>query len=347
MNQKNSITISMAEIVRAFAVYKQEHGVPPTPEVELRVPFDMPGMLSLENIIKEFTFPHYDSQAYNNAFIEMLSKGFLHNASFIYDMSIYYRYHRPISKYMEALPESTLQIGPGGSLGCEVLLCMFGVRRAYTLDPFPLLTFDLDSFMKTMKKLFEVMRWFEGVNGFEPFSLRAPEYETIDKGKYRVGESTIQHIYPRTFEDTGFESETIDFLFSQATLEHVRDPLKCIKETSRVLKPGGLTAHCIDLRDHRDFEEPLKFLRESDESWARAMEEHCRYDASGYMNRWRASEYVKAFEQQGFELLESVPEMKVSNEILNSEIPVMAKRFSGFSKEDLATITTFIVARKV
>jgi ubiquinone/menaquinone biosynthesis C-methylase UbiE len=169
----------------------------------------------------------------------------------------------------------------------------------------------------------------------------------MGKGHFQIGESVIEHIHPRTFEETGFENESIDFLFSHATLEHVTSPLKCIQETHRVLKKGGITAHCIDLRDHRDFNQPLGFLRESDENWAAMMKEYCRHDGSGYMNRWRASEFKNVFEREGFELLEHEAEMKVSDEVIDAELPLLDDKYRSFEQEDLMTTTLFLVARKV
>lgn len=37
-----------------------------------------------------------------------------------------------------------------------------------------------------------------------------------------------------------FHDSSVDFLLTQHTLEHVEDPLQCIREIYRVVKPGGL-----------------------------------------------------------------------------------------------------------
>lgn len=48
---------------------------------------------------------------------------------------------------------------------------------------------------------------------------------------------------------------------SNAVLEHVSDFEKVAPELARVTKPGGIHAHQIDFRDHRNFEQPLDYLR--------------------------------------------------------------------------------------
>lgn len=339
------IPVTMASIVKAFTKYKQTHGEPPGAEGTLPVDVDL-NEIGLDNLIKGHSFPIYDSQAYNRTLAEILSKGMGHNGSCVYDALVFSRFYRSISRHLGHVPETTLQIGPGGSLGCEVLLSMLGVRKAFTLDPFPLLTFDLDNFMNSLKLLLDVTGCFRGINGFDPYVIKIPEYEVLDKAHFRIGESTVQHFFPRSFEETGFENDAVDFLFSVATFEHVRDPLKCIREAKRILKPGGVTVHCIDLRDHRDFNRPLNFLHESDESWRSLMEEYCRHNGSGYMNRWRAGEFVRAFEGEGFEILEMDPEMKISAEALASELPYLDQKYRSLEREDLATISMSIVARR-
>ena len=344
MSLKVKIDLPMTEVARVFNSYKKAYGTQPTPESVLTFSADL-NDVKLDDIIREIDLTPYDSQAFNKAFFEMLSKGISYNASFIYDMLIYQRYCRPLGKYWKGMPEVTLQVGPGGSLGCEVLLSMAGTKKAYTLDRFPLLRFNLDSFMQVIDKFSEVIRLTHQISGIDKFPYK-PDYETINERFYRIGNSHIEHVYPRSFEESGLDSGIIDFLFSHATFEHVRAPLKCIKEIRRLLKPGGLTAHCIDLRDHRNFDHPLRFLRESDESWEEIMKEYCKYDGSGYMNRWRASDFRKAFELEGFEILECNAEMEATAQVIEAEMPLLDKKYRTFSREDLAVTTLFVVARK-
>jgi SAM-dependent methyltransferase len=295
----------------------------------------------LAEIIRGYQFPNYAPAAYNEALVALLDRGRNFNSSFIYDAIIHYRYRQVMERYLAGPPECTLQVGPGGSLGCEVLLALWGVKKACTIDPFPLLAFDLDLFMKTLGAFFEVMRWFNGNGG-----PAAPRHQTLGDGHFAVGDSVIRHYYPRSFEDLRLPDGGIDFLFSHATLEHVRDPHTCIAETWRVLRPGGLTAHCIDLRDHRNFEQPLAYLQWPDEAWDRLMERHCRGDGSLYQNRWRANEFREAFSQAGFEVLEYRPELQVDPDRLAAELPRFDPKYRHFPLEDLAITTIFIVAQK-
>lgn len=339
-----TIGISMADITRVFTEYKRLNEKGPTLESKLFFPLDM-SPFNFDDIIEHYSLPLYDTSIYNRAFRKMISKGKKHNASFLYDASLFNRYRRTMMTHLGGIPDNTLQIGPGGSLGCEVLMCMSDVRHAYTLDRFPLLSFNIDEFMQTFKAFYDVAAWFDGVGSMAAPCRMIPECEDIGGGCFRIGDSIIQH-YRRSFEDTCFEDESIDFLFSQATFEHVREPIRCIGEIGRVLKQNGITAHCIDLRDHRNFDDPLGFLQVSDAKWATLMDEYCRVDGSLYMNRWRAPDFRQAFQDAGFEILEFQAEMRVVDEKFNSVYPMVDKRFAIFPKEDLNIETLFIVARK-
>lgn len=83
-------------------------------------------------------------------------------------------------------------------------------------------------------------------------------------------------------------------VFSLAVLEHVRDPWALLAKTHTLLEPGGWFFHAVDLRDHRSFGAPLRFLELSEE-------EYRREDPGG--NRWRGPDYVRALEELKFEVV--------------------------------------------
>lgn len=56
--------------------------------------------------------------------------------------------------------------------------------------------------------------------------------------------------------ETGF----FDYVQSNAVLEHVVSTRKAVSELARITKPGGIQAHQVDFRDHRNFDRPLDVL---------------------------------------------------------------------------------------
>jgi 2-polyprenyl-3-methyl-5-hydroxy-6-metoxy-1,4-benzoquinol methylase len=48
------------------------------------------------------------------------------------------------------------------------------------------------------------------------------------------------NLHTGTLESAGYDDDTFDVIFSNATLEHVELPLSTLREISRVLRPGGI-----------------------------------------------------------------------------------------------------------
>lgn len=107
------------------------------------------------------------------------------------------------------------------------------------------------------------------------------------------------------------------FAFSFGSLEHHADPEETAGELRRILAPGGGMVHEIGLAP-LDYPDPLVDLKLSETRYA----EDRRQRSPGfhlpqvppevppgdaYQNRWRASDYERAFEQAGFRVLEMQP----------------------------------------
>ncbi|MBN1992340.1 MAG: methyltransferase domain-containing protein [Anaerolineae bacterium] len=86
-----------------------------------------------------------------------------------------------------------------------------------------------------------------------------------------------------------------DLLTSGAVLEHVQNPELALVKCREWLKPGGVTYHAIDLRDHY-FDYPFEMLTFSVEVWERWLNPKGGF----YLNRWRVPDYVQAMRQAGF-----------------------------------------------
>jgi len=146
---------------------------------------------------------------------------------------------------------------------------------------------------------------------------------------------------------TGFEDNTFDLITSNVTLEHVGDPDgdpdDTIKEISRILKPGGYTAHIIGINDHRDPDNaPYDCLRFSKDEW---LNYECPHNQR--INRWRITHFRESFEKAGLEevyietnTLRDYPPL--TDEIYNS----FHSDFKSLPREDLEVLDFFVVLRK-
>jgi SAM-dependent methyltransferase len=156
---------------------------------------------------------------------------------------------------------TVLEIGPGGNVGTAILFLEAGAERAVCIDVFP--------FLSQQDALYDQL---------------AKDPAILERVEYRC---------PDGIETTTLLPESFDIIYSSACLEHVRDPVAASRRIAALLKPGGVTTHGIDLRDHRDFDDPLDFLRYPDWLW------HGVSSRRTYTNRWRASDWKLAFEKSG------------------------------------------------
>jgi predicted SAM-dependent methyltransferase len=73
------------------------------------------------------------------------------------------------------------------------------------------------------------------------------EYVSQD---YKSGES-INDILHVDMQNTHFEDESLDFILSSDVLEHIPTPMDALKETYRILKPGGCHIFTVPFYEHR------------------------------------------------------------------------------------------------
>jgi predicted SAM-dependent methyltransferase len=123
-------------------------------------------------------------------------------------------------------------------------------------------------------------------------------------------------------------SASVDFIWSQAVLEHVRreEFLATMVELRRVLRQDGACSHRVDLKDHLGGS--LNNLRLSSRWW----EKEWMARSGFYTNRLRLSEMLELFRRAGFacELLET--RRWARSPIKRSQL---AREFRDLSDDDL------------
>lgn len=156
----------------------------------------------------------------------------------------------------------------------------------------------------------------------------------------------IRYFAPCDCTNLPVPSDSIDIVYSRAVLEHI--PPATLRgifvESTRVLSDDGLACHFIDCSDHWEHNDKrisrINFLRYSD----RLYRWTC-VNPMNYQNRMRHSEYVQLLNKSGF---------KVIKEDRNVDLPAiqalagmkLAPCYRHFAPEDLATVDSFLVARK-
>jgi SAM-dependent methyltransferase len=178
--------------------------------------------------------------------------------------------------------KTLLEIGPGDSIATAIFSKSHGAR-AIVVDAGHFASEDLQSYLA----LCELMR---------ERGLKPPELSSAMTLQDVLLACDGEYLTEGLASWKQIPSNSVDFVFSQAVLEHipVEEFLLTMKECRRVMKPGSIASHTIDLRDHLG--EALNNLRFNENMW-----ESDIFKSSGfYTNRIRYSYMMHLFEAADF-----------------------------------------------
>ena len=138
----------------------------------------------------------------------------------------------------------------------------------------------------------------------------------------------------------GLPTESVDFIFSNAVIEHVRkrDFAATVRELYRIMAPDGVASHWIDYRDH--LQNKLNNLRFSESVW----ESDFMVSSGFYTNRLPAAEIRAQFEKAGFAV--EVRDTQDWPCDLPTPQEAMSEPFAGMAPRDLMTMTNWLLLRK-
>lgn len=245
--------------------------------------------------------------------------------------------------------QNLLHIGSGRMAILDILCLLSGASKVYSIDEKPLQNgIDVTSiysyltYMLCNNKTTFISLDQTSTISISELKQRMKRIFYHSSGKKFVNMDYYQ-FYPFSTDNLPFGNELFAVSHSNAVLEHIRNPEPAIDEIARVLIPGGVSLHCIDLRDHRDNSNPYSHLSCSESEW----EKLSINESSGYIrsNRWRGIEYKNAFEKAGFQILH-YELIQPSRDIRNRFPAKINGGFKKFSREELQATTCLIYVRK-
>lgn len=240
--------------------------------------------------------------------------------------------------------KAVLEIGTGRMLNLPIGLFLCGATKIHTVDLNPYLKPELvRESIAAMKREPERIR--------ESFAELANATDLRERLELLFGIkdfSALQELLDLEYRAPGdagaldmLENASIDIHYSTNVFEHVSpdDLRRIVREARRVLQPGGLFVHRVDLADHFTASDPsitsINFLQFSEPEW-----EDLAGNRFMYHNRLRSYELYQLFGEEGLDIVwkeETVDPKALS--LLQSGFRV-DRRFMGQDPEKLAT--TFV-----
>jgi SAM-dependent methyltransferase len=156
----------------------------------------------------------------------------------------------------------------------------------------------------------------------------------------------ITYLAPRDARTTGLPAESVDFVSSTDTCEHIprADLAEIFGECGRLLRPGGAFSCRIDLQDHYSYFDPslsrYHFLRFSDRAWRLVN------SPLHYQNRLRSPDYLQLVRAAGFDVVAERASGPSEEGLEQLHSLALAPRFRGYTPEELGVTILSFVARR-
>lgn len=286
------------------------------------------------------------SQKINYLFQKHVTKGVQLSDQYFSDKLGHATDHlRFYEKHGTESPFEALELGSGWYPVVPIALFLAGAEKVISIDISPLMTHK--GVLETVQKYLH--RYDSGkLDQLKPYiksdrlkALKNLAYEDLSKDDllYRLN----MRFLIKDARDTGFEDNTFDLVCSNNTYEHIYPHIlkDIIREFQRIVKPGGLNSHFIDMSDHfAHLDQSItiyNYLRFNEKQWK-------RIDNSVQpQNRLRLSDYKKMYAEEDIEILEE--EIRPGN-IADLEKVNLAEPWSSYQKKDLAVSHVHLISSK-
>jgi SAM-dependent methyltransferase len=232
------------------------------------------------------------------------------------------------------------EFGAGWDLAIPLSYAALGVGRQVLVDIRPSVRVELvNDSLAAFERLWDEL---EAEAGGELRRLGKP-IGSSQELEERFG---ITYLAPRDARGTGLPAESVDFVSSTDTCEHIPagDLAEIFRESRRLLRPGGTFSCRIDLQDHYSyFDRSLSrynFLRFSDRVW------NLVNSPLHYQNRLRSPDYLRLVREAGFEMVAERPSGPSEEGLEQLRSLRLAPRFRAYTPEELGVTILSFVARR-
>lgn len=278
-----------------------------------------------------------------------------------YCYSVWMRHLNNWNSVNDRVPEIVAELGPGDSLGIGLAALLSGSKRLYVLDVVKY--WDNKRNLKIFEELIEFFKNKISIPDNIEYPKVKPELEnysfpsnilsdnllseTLSENRLNTIRKEILDInnpensfiiYHIPWNDSNIiNNNTVDFIYSQAVLEHVEDLDNTYSTMRKWLKPSGLMSHTIDYKSHKVTKSWNGHWTFSDFEW-----NIVKGGKIFLINRQPFSKHIELHLKYGFKILVKVP-VKLKNKL---NINQLSSRFKKLSEEDITTSEVYILSKK-
>lgn len=244
------------------------------------------------------------------------------------------------------LDKDCLELGTGWSPVIPLVFYLSGCKSLLLIDGQRLM--DDHTFQETCKQLMDHSKEISAKIKLEEHSVKnkLSKLATMPL-RSALTEINCNYLAPYDLLNTDIPDQSVDIITSRAVLEHI--PPEIVKnlfyQFKKLLRKDGAMCHIIDNSDHWEHNDKsisrLNFLKYSKS----AFNIISSMNPLDYQNRLRHSQYKKMLEDASFRVVydESPPDDKALDDLSSFKIHPY---FNQFSREDLAILTSYIVASR-
>ena len=237
---------------------------------------------------------------------------------------------------------AVVEIGSGWVPILPLIYRLFGAARVVTVDQERLI--DSAQIVQTVKFIHDNIGAVSHKLNFPapplPGSLTSPAVP-LEEFFLRA---RIEYKAPFNFLE--LQRNSADMVVSRDVLEHIPEAIltRIVNHSFDMLRPGGIACHTIDMSDHWQHVDSsipkVNFLQYNGMWWKIA-----GMNSQNFQNRLRRFEYVDIFRNAGFEIIDMSGAADVSALEALGGMRLCA-RYASVAKEELAILSTTIIARR-
>ena len=264
------------------------------------------------------------------------------------------------------IPNTIAELGPGDSIGTGLAGLVCGSKKFYALDVVKHTNIKNNiSVFDELVTLFAKRSAMPDDNEFPRVLPRLASYnfpseiftnnnleKLLDKSRIQClrnelvdmekQKNSIQYMCPWN-DSKIIENDSVDMIFSQAVLEHVKDLKHTYDAMYKWVKKGGCISNQIDFESHGLSDEWNGHWSFSDLTW-----KLIKGNRPYLINREPISKHLEAAQDAGFEIILVLPVKTFPSDVYTGAIErdKLAQKFRNISEEDFTTTSAYILARK-